>query len=164
MKNINFKIDYLEKELERLLSWISAAESKLNLIIPLATAMLSTLAIIAADIDTWDCFGLFIAILTSLFLVLCLIFATFATFPRTNGPLKSIIFFGRISEKEMNVYVDNVSNFSEEDYFIDLVKQCHRNSEIANKKYSWVRRAMICLLLSLTPWVISLYYLYNHSA
>ncbi len=50
--------DYLEKELSRLLQWIQVADNRLAFILPLATAMLGALAILAPTPEKWSSISL----------------------------------------------------------------------------------------------------------
>lgn len=46
-----------ETELDRLLGWVRAAESRLALILPLSTAMLGTLAVLLPSASKWTVAG-----------------------------------------------------------------------------------------------------------
>lgn len=155
------KIDFLEKELSRLLNWITAAESKLNLVITLSTAMLGALAVLASSAEGWTCYSILLVLITASILISVLVFSASASFPRIGGPDESLIFFGRISELSSEGYSNQILNLTEDVYVNDLISQCHRNAEIATTKYTWVKRAITSLFISLPPWVLSLYLLFN---
>lgn len=154
------KIDFLEKEIDRLLGWIQSVESRMTLILPLSTAMLSVLAILAPRFSEWSVgAGIFSAFAVS-FLASSIACAAVASFPRTSGPKGSLVYFGGIATKEREQYKNAISTLDEDDYIADLAAQCHVNAQIAAKKYSWIQRSLASLFLSSLPWVISVYLLY----
>ncbi len=79
----------------------------------------------------------------------------------TSGPKGSLIYFGGISSQNSEQYEQAVMGLSRADYIKDLVKQCHRNAQIAEQKFTWIQRALACLFLSSVPWVLSVYLLYS---
>lgn len=159
--NLNDKIDYLEKELARLLSWIQVADSRMALVLPLTTAMLGVLSVLAPDINGWSMPAAIASSFALFFLILSPIFCALASFPRISGPKGSNIFFGGIVSRELEQFKQAVSNITQEDYCDDLINQCHINSQIANTKFSWVRRAMGSMFLAFFPWAVAVYTLYS---
>jgi len=155
------RIDYLEKELVRLLGWIQVADSRIALVLPLTTAMLGALSVLTPDVDKWTVLPVISSSFALFFLILGLAFCALASFPRVDGPKGSNIFFGGIVDRELDQYKKAVSDFSQENYCDDLINQCHINSQIANTKFTWVRRAMGSMFLSFFPWAISIYLLYS---
>lgn len=126
------KIDYLEKELARLLDWIKTADTRITLILPLATAMLGAIAALNPSFSEWTwCIGISVSLSVTL-LVCSLISVSLALFPRTNGPQNSMIFFGGIASKNLENFRSNVNNFDDEKYKNDLINQCFINALIAN--------------------------------
>ena len=45
-------------------------------------------------------------------------------------------------------------------YLADLVAQCHRNAEIADKKFESIQRSMVALYLAVIPWGLAVFLLY----
>ena len=155
------KIDYLEKELSRLLSWIQAADSRLSLVLPLSTAMLGTLAVLAPQFANWSIISAILTSFAVLFLLLSLIFSAYALFPRTTGQKESLIYFSGITSRELAQYFISVNDCDTEKYKDDLINQCHINAQIAEKKFKWVQRSMVCLFISAIPWSLSIFILYS---
>jgi len=155
------KIDYLEKELARLLGWVQSADTRVALVLPLSTAMLGTLAFLAPDIDKWCISSAIITALASILLVLSIVCLAFASFPRTSGPKGSLIFFSGIKDKEIKQYSDSITSMDENSYINDLINQCHINAQIADTKFTWVKRSLVCLFVSSLPWFLSIYMLYG---
>lgn len=155
------KIDYLEKELARLLSWIQAADTRIALVLPLATAMLGALAVLAPNNEKWTVVSAVATSFSSFFLILSILFLALASFPRTNGPRGSMIFFSGINDRELEQYRSSVNELDENGYENDLINQCHINAVIANSKFSWVKRSIFSLFVSSLPWFLSIYLLYG---
>lgn len=153
---------YLEQELSLLLDWIKAADSRISLVLPLSSAMLAGLAASAPNASDWSvCSGIFSAF-SILFLVLSIAFSAFACFPRTDGPKGSLIFFAGINNRELKQYKLDVMELTEEKLIDDLICQCHVNAQIAQIKFTWVKRSLFCLFFSSIPWFASIYLLYGN--
>ena len=71
------------------------------------------------------------------------------------------MFFSGIVTRNESQFVDDVTNLDEGKYLLDLIGQVHINAQIADKKFSWVKRAMGSLFLSSFPWAIAVYALYH---
>ena len=154
-------IPFLESNLARQLHWITSADAKVAFVFTLATAMLGVLAaLVTSNQDTWSKAS---AALSSFALGLegiALLFASLAAFPRTKGPVGSLIYCGGIAERTHEEFRDALGEMSNGSYASDLVSQCHRNAEIASVKFLWVRRALICLYFSVPAWALSIWMLY----
>lgn len=153
---------FLECNLSRQLAWISAADSKGSFIFALDTAMLGILAAVAPKNGTaWDVAPAIVASFSVLFGLASILFLCFSSFPRTDGPKNSLIFFGGIAQRDSKQFTEAVSVLNSEAYVDDLSAQCHRNAEIAQRKFVWIRRALISLYLSVVPWAVAIFLLYN---
>lgn len=155
------KIDFLEKNLSRQLKWIQSADTRIALVLPLSTAMLGALSVLSPEVDKWSNLSAISVSFAVLFLSLSIIFSAIASFPRTNGPKSSLIYFVGISDNDTSQYKEAVNEIDEEKYQNDLASQCHVNAQVAIIKYSWVKRSMGCLFLSSFPWAIAVFLLYN---
>ena len=122
------RIKILETELDRLLQWVRAAESRLALVLPLATAMLGALAVSVPAAFQWTKLSAIAASFAAFFLVLSIGFAAVATFPRTHGPKGSLIYFGGIDSMEREQFAESSKTVTEDEYIDDLAAQCHRNA------------------------------------
>lgn len=157
----NMTSDILEKELSRLLAWIQSAETRIGLVLPLSTAMLGVLSVLAPTFSKWTIFPAIMSAFSVLFLVLSVTFSALASFPRTSGPKGSLIYFGGIVSMELDQYRAASKNLDLDEYIEELIKQCHRNAQIAERKYAWIQRALGCLFISSAPWALSVYLLYS---
>jgi len=151
----------MEAQLTRLLDWVRAAESRLALVLPLSTAMLGALAVLAPASSQWSVSAAISAAFAAFFLVLSIAFTALASFPRTTGPKRSLIHFGGIVSRDLMQYEAEVKSITSDQYVDDLIRQCHRNAQIAERKYAWVQRSMACLFIAALPWVIALFTLYS---
>lgn len=155
------RIKILEATLARLLQWIAAAESRISLVLGLNTAMLGALAVgttLPGALTPWAALA---GALTVLLLGLGYFNLAQATFPRTDGPDGSMIFFGGIAARHRDVFVEDAKLLDKTRYIADLAAQCHRNAVIANGKFSFVKRAQIWLFASVLPWSGTLFLLYE---
>ena len=154
-------IQQQESSLDRQLEWIRAVDSKTPIIIGLATAMLAVTGALSPDPKslTWAT-GVLMAI-GSLPLIGSLCWCAAATFPHTEGPDGSLIYFGGISKRSSAKYTEAVSTRTTEDYLQDLNAQCHRNAQIATAKYRAVQRAHLWLFIATPVWLIACYLLYK---
>ena len=154
------RIIFLETTLARLLEWIRAADAKIPPILAISTSMLAIVAALLPKASEWN-IQLFVAgIVAVIPLFICFIFLFLATFPRTQGPKGSLIYFEGIKTHDTDSYLTAVRQLTNEEYSVDLARQCLRNSEIASIKYQNLRIAMIALFLSVLPWLIFIFILY----
>lgn len=153
-------IEFLKANLERQLGWVRAAETRISLILSLATALFGSLAAKLNLIILSDCGKGIIISMALLMIVASLLCASIAIFPRTNGPVHSMIFFGDIAADSKEQFIDNMKGCDRDSIENDFLEQIYINACIANIKYKWVQRSMVCLLVSLIPWAISVSFLY----
>lgn len=151
----------MEGQLDRLLEWVRASESRIAMIVPLSTAMLGALAVNLPQGGGWTIWGGIAVSFAIVPLALSLAFAAFAAFPRTSGPKGSLVFFGGIASRELEQYRSAAKGISDSEYIDDLLNQCHRNAQIAEQKYLWIKRSMACLFTAAAPWVIALIILFK---
>ena len=156
-------VSFLEKNLARQISWISAADSKISFVFAIDTAMLGLLAAVSPKAaSSWAVAPAIFAAFAALCGLASLAFLSLASFPRTKGPKSSLIFFGGIARRDVDQFRKAACEMSTESHFDDLCVQCHRNAEIAKRKFVWVQRALVALYLSVAPWCLAIYLLYNN--
>jgi len=161
MSNVD-EIAFLEGNLARQLGWIAAADAKATFVFAVDTAMLGVLAAVSPrSACEWELVPALVASLTVALLLASLSSLCFATFPRTKGPKRSLIYFGGVATQSREKFAEAVSQFSVPAYAADLAAQCHRNAEIAACKFRWVRRALASVFLSVLPWGATVFMLYN---
>lgn len=155
------KIDFLEKNLAWQLGWIQAADNRLALILPLSTAMLGALAAIAPSANKWTVGAAIFASFAVVLLGLSVLFCAFSSFPRTDGPKGSVVFFGGIAAREIEQFRSAIKDLTDDGYLEDLARQCHINAQIADTKFTWVKRGLVCLFLATLPWALAIFFLYS---
>jgi hypothetical protein len=154
---------HLEGTLSRLLKWIRAADAKIPPILAITTAMLGVLAALAPEASEWTVATAVMAVVTVIPLLASLVFLSLAAFPQTKGPKGSLLYFEGIKNREPESYLRDIQAATEEDHVADLAKQCHRNAEIASSKFRFVRLSMISLFVSIIPWLIVIFMLYQET-
>lgn len=156
------RVNILEATLARQLGWIAAADTKVSFVFAIDTAMLGVLAAVSPRAGSaWSVAPAICAAFAVVFGLATLLLLCFASFPRTKGPTNSLIYFGGIAQRDADQFRDAVSRLSLESYTTDLAAQCHRNAEIASRKFIWVQRAVVSLYLSVLPWGGAILLLYN---
>lgn len=153
----------VEVQLDRLIGWVRASETRIAFIVPLATAMLGGLAVNLPTVQQWTIPASLSVSFSLIPLALSLVFVAFASFPRTKGPKGSVVYFGGIAARELDQYKASVREISKEQYVEDLLNQCHRNAQIAEQKYAWIQRSMLCLFVATPSWIIALIVFYARS-
>jgi len=159
------KIAILEANLARQLQWIASADSKSNFIFTLSIAMLGLLAAIAPSTPSswslWPALACLIAVLLIAAAIFC---AAHTVFPRTDGPVSSLIYCGSIVDCGVKDFRDRMRSIEAAEYSDDLTIQCFRNASIAADKFLWVKRGLLFLYASSAPWVCATWLLYqNHT-
>ena len=157
----NVAIERAEAELARLLGWIGAADTRLGFVLPLSIAMLGAIAVLVPSPTSWTLLGGITASFAVFFLILSIAFSALSSFPRTTGPLGSLIYFGGIKTRDLAQFESEFRDMRNTDYLSDLLKQCHRNAQIAERKFAWLQRSIGCLFLSSIPWAIGIFELYT---
>ncbi len=152
------KLEHAKWILERHLHWISSAEVKAGAIVAINTAMLGALAAAFSALPSKEHSAW--ANLLSFVAAACLLSAVFCTamsvLPRTDGPPKSYVFFGKIVKRSAADYLDAFQRADDSAFLDDCIDQVYRNAEIACAKFRWVRSAMMWSFAALLPWIISL--------
>lgn len=142
------------------LEWIKTADAKVPPIFAINLAMLGVIVALIKVLPNWSIPQAVITALCLIPLSLSIVFLAFSMFPRLTGPKGSSIYFGGITKKQENTFVDEVINIKDEDYEKDVLSQAYRNAEIVEKKYKHIKNAFISTFISAPFWLISIYLLY----
>ena len=156
MKDDSERIKYAQWVLERTLAAIGAAEVKLGIIITINLAMLASMDSVFKTKDMFIGWSLIFPIEAFIGIFLSLFCCALVLIPRLQGPERSFIFFGRVGRKPQKDYFSEFTQAGEDAILDDLIAQIHINSQIACKKYNWIRASMIFSLLSILPWFLSM--------
>lgn len=155
------RLDLLDRILGRNLQWVSAADSKVAPILALDTGMLGVIAALFPKPSAWSAAQVAATSIATALLLTSMIAVASAVFPRLEGPKGSKVFFGGVAQTDRDVYVTSILAGITSDLLQDFAKQCHRNAEIAETKFHYIRWAMILLFCSIVPWLIAVGLLYN---
>ena len=150
------EVSHLKWLLEKQLHWISSADSKLAVLVPLPLAMLAISLSVAAEAFaqiTWNDAPL---IVSTVLLCLGLFFTKAALTPRLNGPSDSTIFFGKIATLTEAEFLAIFESSNEAEFKRDLIQQVYRNAHIALIKHCNVGRCITCLALATPLWLLAI--------
>lgn len=141
--------------LERNFSWIAAAEVKVGVIVAIDTALLGSLgaAFSSSDAAVRTAWAYVWTIGAGAAAAAGLFCAAMVVLPRLNGPVKSLVFFGRVAALDEPEYVQRFKNASDKQLLEDWTTQIHRNAQIACNKFAWVRASMYWSFISVVPWI-----------
>lgn len=154
---IQYRAQAAEKNLDRIIEWISRCDNKFSIILGIDTGMLGVMAAFAMPLSDWSLFIVITTIITILTLGISLAFIITGIYPRTKGPSKSLLYFGSISKYNLVEYKQQFIEIAIDQYLNDLLEQCHRNSEIVSRKFKRLKLAFLFLIISVLPWTIAIY-------
>lgn len=143
------------------LDWVRAVDGKTPTVIGLATAMLTALGLAAPERADMTWLSILLLAVGSAPLLACLGYCVRATFPHTDGPAGSFIYFGGIADLALSQYSEKVKTRTAEEHLADLSRQVHRNAQIASAKYNAVQKAMRWLFIGTPLWLVIAYFLYK---
>lgn len=153
--------DVLEGTLTRQQEMIRAADSRISPLLAIDTGLLGSAAALAPAWSDWPSYAIVVGLLTGVLLLLSLIFLCLVTFPRTQAPKDSLVYFDTIQAQSKEQYMEKLKTLSEAEYVSDLAYQSHRNAEIAAVKFRHLRESMLALLLAVPCWIVLIYLLYQ---
>lgn len=142
--------------LERQIGWIATADVKVGAVVAIQTAMAGMLAAAFSSAVGRSEVAIVATVAALAGAVGALVCASFALFPRTDGPPKSLLFFGRIGSLSRADYVEAIRSATDSQLLEDCAEQIHRNAEIAKEKHRWVQNGMVWSFMAAPPWVIAL--------
>ena len=155
--NLNDRIDFLEKNLERQIDWIRAADTKIVPIMFITTSLLGTTAAFISKTPEVSGLVLILAIICISTLLTTLYCIVMVSFPRIKNNNQSLILFEGIKHSGYKSFEKKIHELSQETHFKELAKMCHSSSLIASRKFYYVKKAMIFLFSSIIPWVLLIY-------
>lgn len=155
--SVDDQLDLAEKNLESLLEWIGRHDNKSSIILGIGTGMLGVIATFAPDKTFWDSLMITFAVFSIFPLLLSLLCVYLGNYPRLEGPSDSLFYFGSICKKCLIQYQQEFFKRTKEECLKDVLEQCHRNSEILNKKFKYLKWGYRLLLISVIPWIITIY-------
>lgn len=151
------QLQLAEKNLDYLLEWVSRFDNKSYVVLGINTGMLGVIATFAPAVSLWDSLMIVFALLFIIFLTASLLFVYLGNYPRLKGPSDSLFYFGAVCNLKLDQYQQEFSKRSPEEHLKDLLEQCHRNSEILNQKFTYLKWAYRTLFVGVIPWAITIY-------
>lgn len=156
-------MEVLESNLSRQLAWIAAADARKNFVFTVACTMLGVMAAVGPKPELLATLGAWawlsgaaaLALLASALLILF-----FSSRPVTDGPV-SLVYFGEVAKLKREAFESQMSSTTEESLAKDLAAQCHRNAQIATKRFSGIRSALVCLYAGVIPWIPAVWLLFS---
>ncbi len=142
------------------LEWVRTADSKVPPIFAINLAMLGIVIALIKGLSSWTISQAVITSLCLIPLICSIVFLALSMFPRLKGPKGSNIYFGGITKKQEEKFIDDIINISDEDHKKDILSQAYRNAEIAEDKYRYLKLAFIATFISVPFWLFSIYLLY----
>lgn len=142
--------------LDKNLGWIAASEVKSAFTFAAAASMLGVLYAGVSSAQWLSPCLIYLAIASFLLLIISCFHTILVVIPRLSGPSSSLLFFGAASKKSRGEYTSQFLECSSEEILQDMVIQIHRNSEIAHRKQTLVKRGIIFLMLGAIPWLLSM--------
>lgn len=159
MKN-NERYDKFERILERTISFANFCDTKASIIMTMLGVIITVLStvfvrdvmsiieqheLIKSDLLLYFMF----AGLSILFILSSMIMLIIVLFARTKNKEESLIFFEKISKKELDDYANEMKRVSDEELTEDLIKQIYANSKICNKKFKFFNIALILCIIGI---------------
>lgn len=142
------------------LEWVRTADSKIPPIFAINLAMLGLNIVLIKALSEWTIPQAIVTSLSLIPLTLSIAFLALSMFPRQTGPKGSIIYFGGITKKQEDRFINEVLSINDDDYEKDILSQAYRNAEIADAKYKFIKFAFISSFISTPFWLFSIYLLY----
>ncbi|MBP6912416.1 MAG: hypothetical protein KBB86_00605 [Candidatus Pacebacteria bacterium] len=155
---MKIRIEQAELNLQRKLDWISRYDSRIAFVSGIAIAMLGVLvnaitSFCNQPMYIYLSFGLALGLLFT-----SLIFVYKSQYPKTKSSNASLIYFGTIANLKVSDFKKRFKDLTDEEYLDDLLSQTHINAQILSKKFSYLKISLILILLSVIPWLITIYF------
>ena len=153
--NNHERVDLARWTLERQLHWVGTADAKAGALVAMYLAIggIGGSLLGDANLNGTRMWLLIVAILISL---PGLIYAVAVFFPRVDGPLDSIFFFGCIASLGHQKYCERLLEIDGSTALRDLSNQIVRNAEIASSKHRTVRLSIAWAAVALLVWFVLL--------
>jgi len=142
-------------QLDRTSGFIPRAEAKVTALLPVAIAMMGVVAVKVPMDDpvSWRAFNAGVA---TVCLAICLYRIYRTVFPQLRAPRASLIFFGEISKRDEQSYMDAVKQLTDDQLVDDVASQVWRNAEIVTAKFRHAKAAYHALAAALPFWLVFL--------
>lgn len=147
------RMNFAERQLDRVLGFLPRVESKISGLFAVNIGMLALLAMNAAggDLHVWYLVVLYVLAIGLVGWSIVELYR--ASFPQLEGGAGSLIYFREIAARTESDYIKAALAADEELLAEQLLAQVWRNSEIARKKFDCAKSAFRATALALVPWL-----------
>ncbi len=152
----------LEKNLERIHGWVTAADQKVSIFLAFQGIILT---ILFERIFLWtkenlrdlQCRSIILLIFGIILITYSIYKSISAIIPRLtkDKKKKSITYFGDIAEYNLENFKKAVKETSEDEYENELIEQIHISSKIAKMKHSQFKDAILAFFCGMTLLALS---------
>ena len=154
---LEWQFESQERSLDRISDWIKGADSKATTLLAIDTTMIAAIVGLSVRPGGWTQWSGVWILIGGAALVASLAMVALSALPQLAARAPSLLFFGDIASMSSDEYSARVESRSTSDYLRDLNSQCHRCSEIATRKYRWIRGATMVLIAGILPWMVALF-------
>lgn len=141
---------------ESLIQWNDRASNRASILLATNGALLFALSLAAPSKPWWSAASTTDPWLTSLLstigwlsLLLSFTIVLISYLPRTSSANDSILYFGSISEKNLDDFKTQFLTISDEEIFDDLSAQVHHNALVCNRKFFLLKLATVSQIVAL---------------
>lgn len=154
-ESLKSTIKEAERELDRLLDWISKFDNRAAILFTLDTAIVGTLAL-RLNSSKFTAYNL-LPLPAFILLGISVIGTAITIFPRLKGPQSSLIYFGSVARMEEANFKSSFIRRTKVGYLDDLLAQCHINAKILDRKFKVFRMSLAVSMVAVIFWSLSLY-------
>ena len=147
-ESLKSTIKEAERELDRLLDWISKFDNRAAILFTLDTAIVGTLAL-RLNSSKFTAYNL-LPLPAFILLGISVIGTAITIFPRLKGPQSSLIYFGSVARMEEANFKSSFIRRTKVGYLDDLLAQCHINAKILDRKFKVFRMSLAVSMVAVS--------------
>lgn len=147
------RLALMQENLDRVIEWVARLDTKASIVLGIDLALVGFLGRRGSDALNGGFWPAAMFIATVALVGASLWFLGVATFPRTDPPRPSVFFFGSVAKGTAESYQEGIASMTEDEFIKDTAGQIHTLSSLVTSKFKAVQRALICLFVSIAPWL-----------
>jgi hypothetical protein len=142
------------QQLDRVLGFFARVESKATALFAVDLGMVGFMATKINLVDLGYVYVPIVGIVTLALLSGSIFYIYWTFYPDLHqGESTSSVFFGYIAKLPREKYINHINGLSQEEHVRDTLDQVWRNSDILQKKFSYIKKASLATLLGVPFWV-----------
>ena len=150
------RLEVAERQLGLVMGFFPRIDSKVSALFAIASAEIAV-AILNVGPDDLKAWLITVPLVAFLLVIGLTIFNLYrCAYPHLDGGRQSLVYFAEIAKLDQANYIAAYRGLNVSDLTDDLCSQVHRNSEILDKKYGYLRTATKAVMWSLLPWTLFL--------